>query len=359
MKAKYAQCLRAFAKILLFSYAVALSHMVHYEGSSHVARQDSVSQSAIPVHGKSCDSPSILIAVITFARPLSLQRLLDSLTVVNYQCATADLFISLDTEAGFPDSAVKLARRKVIDISVTHQWPHGSKFVIKRTSHVGLSRSWFELPTASTRDYIAIFEDDMEVSIHFYDFFSMVQASGALFDSNTTGFCLHPNDWELPVPKNCHSNRSSHYLYKSPEPCNWGPVWKMSAWNKFLDWVISMKDKGELPYVTNDIALNWNMYLDQGKDVQSSWVWKYNFLYNKVQVRYTFKTCDEGFSQEIYFTINHKEPGENFKRKLDLNNEAWRLRFDYASVKTVMTRTHAFQPADFPGYSKNLKSLRG
>lgn len=352
---------RVYAPVLFLSSTVItlLCGTNDHKSNTHMNDQGSASHCAISALNHSCDAPSILLAVMTFERPYSLQRLLKSLTAVNYSCATADLFISIDTtrKRGWGPAKL-LARRDVVDISETHHWPHGSKFLMRRIKHAGLSQSWFELPSSTSHEYIAIFEDDMEVSMHFFHFFSLMHANSVLSDSGATGFCLHPNDWELPVQKECRDASFSRYLYMSPEPCNWGPVWKTSEWKKFLDWVTAMKDKGELPYVRNDIALNWNLYLDQGKDVQSSWVWKYNFLYNKLQVRYTFITCDPRFTKEVFFAINHKEPGEHFAVKHNVQNEPWRLDFNYSEVTKVMMHKHAFQPARFSGYRKNVKSLR-
>ena len=248
---------------------------------------------------------------------------------------------------------------EVVDVAKTQNWTHGSKAIIRRVKHAGLSASWFELPYTSSHQYLAIFEDDMQVNPFFYEFFSTLHTAGVFSDTTTTGFCLHPNDWELYNEKDCHSQSHSHYLYESPEPCNWGPVWKMADWTKFLDWVSVTKERDKLPYMRNNIALNWNLYLDQGKDVQSSWVWKYNWLFNKVQIRYTFKTCDLLFPQEVFFAINHKEPGEHFKTKFDIQNDPKLLAFDYALVISRLEAEKSLQAAKFVGYGRNMKSLRG
>ena len=299
-----------------------------------------------------CNSPSLQLAVLTLNRAHSLQRLLNSLTEATYGCAVVDLLIVVDKGSG--TSAIE-----AVNVAKAQPWIHGSKVVIRRLKRVGLSTSWFELPYTSSHQYMAIFEDDMQVSPYFYEFFRTLHNAGVFSGTRTTGFCLHPNDWELDNEKDCRSRSHSRYLYESPEPCNWGPIWKMADWTEFLDWVSVTKERGVLPYIRNDTALNWNLYLDEGKDVQSSWVWKYNWLRNKVQVRYTFETCSRLFPKEVFFVINHKEPGEHFKIKYDLDNDPNLLIFDYNLVLNSLQSENSWRPAKFAGYKQHMKSLRG
>lgn len=303
---------------------------------------------------QACELVSLQIAVLTMNRGASLLRLLTSLSQASYGCATVDLLIAVDK------AQLSKEHTKVLAIATEFRWQFGRKLVLRRVKQAGLSLGWFELPYSTNHDYLAIFEDDMQVNPHFYTFFTYLHAEGVLSGRNITGMCLHPDDWELHVAKNCNSHTHSPYLYESPEPCNWGPIWKTTEWSKYVDWVISLKDNGELPYIREDIALNWNLYLHEGQDVQSSWVWKYNWLYNKVQIRYTFKHCDSKFTDEIFFAINHKEPGAHFKRKRDINNDPKLLVFNCDLVLTQIAKnSHGFKPAPFPGYKRNMKSMHG
>lgn len=300
-----------------------------------------------------CNSPSIQIAVLTLNRARSLQRLLNSLTEATYGCAAVDLLIVVDK------CVEKCANNEVVNIAKALSWTHGTKVVIRRVKHAGLSASWFELPYTSSHQYLAIFEDDMQVNPFFYEFFSTLHTAGVFSGTTTTGFCLHPNDWELRNEKDCHNGSHSRHLYESPEPCNWGPIWKLADWTEFLHWVSVTKSRNELPYMRNDTALNWNLYLDQGKDVQSSWVWKYNWLRSKVQIRYTFQTCNRLFLKEVFFAINHKEPGMHFKTKYSIDNDPNLLIFDYSLVLNSLKSDGSWKPAKFAGYKKYMKSLRG
>lgn len=303
-----------------------------------------------------CDLPSLQIIVLTASRPESLQRLLLSLAAAEYGCATIDLQINVDMPSHHTDDSARC-----VEVAAAFSWTHGRKVVHRRLIHAGLSNSWFEVPyITDAHEFVAIFEDDMEFSIHFYKFFSLLVREKSFSSSDVSALCLHPNDWEVQTDSACRREFSS-FLYLSPEPCNWGPIWKYDHWRRYIDWVFSMKLEGQLPLVEDSFAYNYNKYLLEGKDVQSSWVWRYNFDFGKTQLRYSFTKCmRDAPTEKYYFAINHKEPGEHFKTKLDLQNNPRSLRFDFVEVlDKLYSRRHSFFPAPFPRYAKNAKSLHG
>jgi len=245
-------------------------------------------------------------------------------------------------------------------IATNFDWVHGRKAVIRRTRHAGLSLSWFEIPLSANAEYVAILEDDMEVSSSFYMAFNYFHRSGSFAQTQTTAFCLHPGDWEVDVPKSCRREYSP-FLYESPEPCNWGPIWKVSEWRKYADWVMLLKAQKKLPLVPNDISYNYNKYLDEGKDVQSSWVWRYNYEVGKRQIRYSFTICGNWASMRLepYLAINHKEPGEHFMAKLNLQNDPSLLTFDYQEFLQLLEQQGSAIPQPFHDYPKGKKSMHG
>mmetsp|Transcript_11997 Transcript_11997/g.46550 ORF Transcript_11997/g.46550 Transcript_11997/m.46550 type:complete len:366 (-) Transcript_11997:573-1670(-) len=312
------------------------------------------------VVGFSCDNkPKLLILVLTASRSYSLSRLLKSLSAADYGCAVVDLQINIDIAASF-NLTTLAASKRCADVAANHAWVHGRKTVFRRFAHAGLSRSWFESPHAFGYDYISILEDDMQVSRHFFTVFSFLHVRGAFENSAVTAFCLHPNDWEVKTDPPCDATGYSQHLYLSPEPCNWGPIWKYSEWTQYIDWVFTMKARRQSPYVPENIAYEFNEYLHVGKDVQSSWVWRYNYDYGKRQVRYSFVKCHGG-GGEVFLAINHKEPGEHFKKKMDLHNDPKLLEFSVRKVfkDIVVNRGDSIVPMPFTGYHYGAKSLRG
>ena len=295
-------------------------------------------------------TPSLLIVVLTFTRHASLSRLLSSLARADYGCAQVDLHINLDhvvsTSSGFSSVAASRCLKRATRFS----WPHGQKWVFRRISHVGLSQSWFEVPYATGHDYVAIFEDDMEVHRDFFKVFSWLDLNGSFSSQNIQGFCLHPNDWDVQVDTACEQQNFSKFLYLSPEPCNWGPIWKYKEWEKYIDWVHTLKASSTLPFVPEDISLEYNDFIRANKDVQSSWVWRYNFEKAKLSVRYSFARRDVRQS-ESYLAINHKEPGVHFAQKMKLHNTPGLLKKSVSrAFHSMSTDLTSFKPSPFCGY---------
>ena len=297
--------------------------------------------------------PSILITVLTVSRQESLSRLLISLASNDFGCARADLLVHVDYPANISS---EIFNRRCVDIAYKFHWSHGKKTVHRRIRHAGLSLSWFEIPyKSSDHEYVAIFEDDMEVSPFFFSIFSMLHERKSFVNETITAFCLHPDDWEVRVPRTCLDDRYSEVLYESPEPCNWGPIWKYTAWSAYVDWVSEMITFGDKPYIPASLAYNFNKNLDDGRDVQSPWVWRYNFDRKKRQVRYSFKKCMN--KEEIFLAINHKEVGENFATKIDWQAGTSLLLFEPQSVLGHLRGENSSIPQPFREYEYNAKAL--
>ena len=305
-------------------------------------------------NSKRCETkPTLLIVVLASTRPQSLKRLLLSLTSAKYACARVDLHIHIDARKNSTTDS------DCLRVSTNHTWPFGSKSVTRRFNFAGLAQSWFEAVYYTNAEYIAIFEDDEQVQEHFYTFFSLMHEKGVLKGAGITAFCLHPGDWEVSVKTSCTSSQYSKFLYLSPEPCNWGPIWKSSEWRKYIDWVHDTKNSGHMPFVPEDISYNYNFYIDNGNDVQSPWVWAYNFKHSKQQVRYSFNRCGGPLDNEIFFVVNHKEPGENFKKKNDLHSSPDLLKVDIDKCfEKLLANENAFNAQPFGGYEKNQQSMR-
>ncbi len=312
----------------------------------------------IPGTAPGCSDPSLRIIVLTATRHQSLSRLLSSISAVEYGCSPVDLQINVDISNPANESSLD-ASHKCVEIAHEKTWAYGSKQVFRRIRHAGLSQSWFESTYSGDAQYTLILEDDMEVSPHFYKLFSVFHIESSFMATHVTGFCLHPSDWEVEVKRTCDDRAYSRHLYLSPEPCNWGPVWKTNEWAEYIDWVFRMKASGELPYVPDIYSYEFNAYLRSGKDVQSSWVWAYNFETGKRQARYSFTKCSGYFKKEIFLAVNHKEPGEHFKKKSDELSESSFLQFDYQrAFHDLLDSQHSFTPFPFDHYEKGQTSLR-
>lgn len=323
-------------------------------GVSDKLRTTSIGKHKDDIKCTDTNTVSMLLVVLAAYRYESLRRLLTSLSQNDFGCSRVDLHIAIDQTLDL-STAVQEARDLSTKLALEFEWRAGTKTVFRRLKHAGLSQSWFEAPYDSGGyEYLGIFEDDMQVSPNFFPVFLSLHKHIFAEDS-VTAFCLHPDDWDVRVPRQCNVRGFSNVLYESPEPCNWGPIWRFSEWRAYISWVWVLKDAGELPYVPEDVSYNFNEYLNDGKDVQSSWLWRYNYDFSKRQVRYSIKKCL--MKEEFFLAINHKEPGEHFKQKLDFDNDPQLLEFSLNEVlKLVETDSWHF-PLKYPKYDKGAKSL--
>ncbi len=298
-----------------------------------------------------CADPSMTLVVLTSHRPASLSRLLSSLSSARYGCARVDLLLHVDL--------VFESRADILLLLREMSWSAGKKTILSRVEPAGLSKSWFESTYDSGTEYVVILEDDMEISPQFYRVFKELHKRGVLSGEKTTGFCLHPGDWEVYVPIDCADHSVSRYLYLTPEPCNWGPIWKALDWQSYIDWVVAVRQQKSLPYVPERFSYNFNKYLRAGQDVQSPWVWRYNYENGKRFVRYSLSKCDER-SKEKFLAINHKEIGVHFSQKVDLDTDpALLLQNAHVMISKLASEDHPFVPREFGGYLEYQKSLHG
>jgi hypothetical protein len=306
----------------------------------------------LPMSTSICTDPSLTIVVLTANRPSSLLRLLHSLSRATYGCARVDLTVHVDYAVD--------SREETLRTSLEHPWAPGKKSVLPRVETAGLSKSWFESAYFSGMEYVMILEDDMQVSTQFYRVFRELHKRGALSGTTTSGFCLHPGDWEVNVPFSCTGNSASKYLYLSPEPCNWAPIWRATEWQAYVEWVTALKNHGSLPYVPERYSYNYNKYLREGQDVQSSWVWRYNFDTGKRFLRYSMSTCGKDTFKDTFLAINHKEVGTHFLKKVDIDTDTRKLNSNANRIIQKLDRErHAFVPSEFPGYVEDAQSLHG
>ena len=294
-----------------------------------------------------CTPPTLFVHVTTCCRPHSLRRLLNSLERADYGSVlpTIDLHVEIDW---VPQEELGGEHERTISLAREFPWSYGLKTFRQRVQKAGLATMWFELSIPSQRDYIMILEDDVELSRHYFTFVATLHCKESISKSSTTALCLHPNDWQIGVAPKCGESSHSNLLYETPEPCNWAPVWKSSAWYEYVTWLHNMLATQRRPFVTdwNNMSYNYNAYVERGVDVQSPWVWKYNWENSKLQVRYSFTRCRQ-HHRELYFAINHKEPGTHFKKKLHLENDPSLLEFSFEVASVHMLESNVFKPSIF------------
>lgn len=178
--------------------------------------------------------------VITNNRPVSLERLLDSLKSTHYFGDTVQISISME------QTADPTTHRMIRNLD----WKHGPVHVRHRIMLGGLMPAIVESWYPSTDHTYGVFlEDDVEVSPLFYAWlkFSLLQyrytASGRALSKRLFGISLYqPKNVELRpegrMPFDAHNLFSDLSLpynspYLSQVPCSWGAAYFPEAWREF------------------------------------------------------------------------------------------------------------------------------
>lgn len=230
-----------------------------------------------------CYDPLLTIVILTFNRPLSLVRLLKSLSVAEYGCAPVDILIHVDAPAIEDPPAAEAGQ-----LAKDFHWPHGRKLVFRRIHNAGLRRQWLEAFFMSPGvEYIAIFEDDMEASPQYYKFLSVLHRQGVM-SSQVSALCLHPtgSDGHL----TCGRDSFSDILFHSTVVCSWGPIWRASVWKEFVEFASTLESKKMQPFLPEGAPnfVTFNQWINEGRDVQSAWTARFLYQQGYKTLAYNF-----------------------------------------------------------------------
>ena len=167
--------------------------------------------------------------VLTFDRPVSLDRTLKSLlNATYYGYKNIDLEIRID----HCESNECL---KVLKISQAFKWPYGAYRVFRYTNHVGIQGQWLNCWKEQSSKYVFILEDDVVVSRVFFQILN--QLIGFVRD-DVIGISLHPPQFSIGRDewnkwKKIKTFPANVFLY--PAVGTWGQLFEAEAWNKFTE----------------------------------------------------------------------------------------------------------------------------
>ena len=198
---------------------------------------------AVPVTavGGSGASAPISIKVLTYDRPKSFQRLLDSLAAAKYDAD--DGRVHLDIWIDFPKKAKSKGKRaECVAIAEGFAWAHGIKTVHARTANVGLVNQWLQAwdPDDGRGNAGAlILEDDLQVSPFYYRWLSLMLKT---YGSITELVGVSTQKQRL-VNKGCGGcsqleqrvvNGENPFLYRLVG--SWGYMPLAANWRRFRAW---------------------------------------------------------------------------------------------------------------------------
>lgn len=227
------------------------------------------------------------IVVITYNRPIALQRLLDSIAGANYPERDVTLVISIDSSGS----------EKILKIAESFVWEFGTKRIICHENHLGLKQHVLSCGDLTNEfGTVIILEDDLFVSPYFYQY-----AFGAekfySDDQNIAGISLY----NYQVAESCfcpfQAVDDGSDVYFIQVASSWGQLFTKQQWSSFREW---FSNNPELS-VDNKIP----EYLHQwGKNS-----WKKHFIH------YLIETNKYFVFPRLSLTTNFEETGTNSASK--------------------------------------------
>ena len=194
------------------------------------------------------------VIVVGYNRPISLKRLLNSLTNAYYGEAVP-LVISIDCSGN----------EEVYSFAQNYEWKHGNKYVIIQEERLGLKEHIYRCGDLSQYfKSITILEDDLLVSPYFYQYVKQsVEKYGE--DKNVAGISLYRNEHNgyngLPL----YFLNIGHDVFAYQSTSTWGETFTWQMWSKFRNWLSSWDedfDKVDMYQSIKDWEKAWSKYYE-------------------------------------------------------------------------------------------------
>lgn len=168
----------------------------------------------------------IAIVVVAYNRPDSLNRLLDSLTKVNYEGHNVPLIISIDY-SGKDD--VYLAAE-------AFEWKFGDKKIIRNQENLGLKKHVLSCgDLVKEFDAVIILEDDLLVSPAMYSY-AWRAVEKYRDDENVASISLYAKEFSETANKPFVPAFSGSDTYFIQTAESWGQIWTRDRWLEFNEW---------------------------------------------------------------------------------------------------------------------------
>lgn len=303
------------------------------------------------------------IKVLTFNRPSSLQRLLDSLYEASYEDdQNIELEIFIDYPSNMTDTKTIEAWQSAQSIAHSFNWEHGPSRVTQHKEHRGLVGQWTTTwqPKDNDQEICLFLEDDTIVSKEFYIWIKRMTINYYLnpanYDPHMYGFALQLQHTILgETLKERYGSRKVHellfnssHLYRYQLIGTWGGVFFPQHWREFLNWIQvkqlqyeGVSFSGFQPCVPTLLSNRWW----QPKPHKVWEQWFIRFIYEK-----GWYNVYTNFPGTISLVGNYREAGENFKETKGLMNSV----IDHLTENLLMTPPLS----SLPLYDFHFKRIR-
>lgn len=244
--------------------------------------------------------------VITYNRPASLQRLLDSLNKADYLSdkVVIEVWIDRSKSNEIHGPTYETASKFVFD--------KGQITVHNHTKHAGLYGQWIDTwqPNEDTKEMAVILEDDISVSPLFYRYLKKVHAR---YDRRpeVNGFALQGISIKHGGAGGNLRAPLENVVFLYPILGSWGFSPRKDNWIKFRQWYkTASKDKNFKPLVPGILPTQWyQIFLKRGKTDGMWTMWHIYYAYSKKE-----RTLYPNFPNKQGMTINWKESGIHYKK---------------------------------------------
>ena len=259
----------------------------------------------------------IRFIVLTFNRPSSLHKCLDSLrhVVLDGHIGSIDIWIDRYPN-GSIDEAVKA-------IAEDFRWPLGDVHVHVHNNHVGIYGQWIDSwrPQLNSKELAIFLEDDIDVSPWIYRWLKTVHYR---YDSkqNIAGYCLQ----DSPVFRAAKWDSLGSLLTQRKGPVSlhrvigtWGFVPVPRYWRQFQDWfhLIRISRPHFHPYVIRaPMFTGWYMSYERANFSYSMWSMWFLFFTDAMKLFTLFPNLPTYTGKvNTSLLVNRREKGLHFSKE--------------------------------------------
>jgi len=263
------------------------------------------------------------IIVMTFNRPDSLKKTLQSLNDLKLDGDTGSLEIWIDRKlkaeknGSGPKDTIDT---DTVETALTFTWLNGQTRVHIHKTHVGIYGQWIDTwrPRRRSKELALFLEDDISVSPYAYRWLKAVhQKYGSRND--IAGYTLQSEEVHMASngrPINRPRN-DTVFLYKLLG--SWGYAPHPKSWMEFQDWYHRVRNNTRFqPYVPKAaLVTRWYKTFEMANKQNTMWTIWHVYYCNKFNMFSVYSNLNAVTKRsEILLAANRKEPGLHFPSKL-------------------------------------------
>lgn len=267
------------------------------------------------------------LVVVGYNRPLSLKRILTSLTNAYYS-EPVTLILSID----------KSGNEEVYQLAENFEWQYGKKYVVIQEKRRGLKEHIYRCGDLSQYfKSVTILEDDLYVSPFFYQYIKQtVEKYGD--DDNIAGISLYRNEYngynQLPLT----FLNIGHDVFAYQSTSTWGETFTWQMWSKFRKWLGEWNgdfDKVDMYQTIKNWERAWSKYFEAYLVLNNKY-----FIYPYISV-----------------STNNNDAGEHVSTS-EINN-TWQTELLYGERNFILPDFDQLMKYDTYAQCEKLKELLG